>query len=65
MTTFIRTLGETELDAVSGGRYNLQNIPGAYHGPTLGKAGTVGQGDTIDTDMTVNSNLPGIGNWGN
>jgi hypothetical protein len=43
---------------------NRANDPG-YHGPTLRKGGRVGQGDTIDTDMEVNANLPSPGVWGN
>jgi hypothetical protein len=67
------TLGD--LDAASGGRLNLADLPG-YHGPTLQKGGTVGGGDTIDgipwggqpgdgSWGIVNNNLPGGGPWGN
>ena len=65
MSTSIRTLSDVELDSVTGGRFSLQIIPGAYHGPTLRKGGRVGQGDTIDTSMEVNGNLPSPGVWGN
>ena len=71
----VRELSLSDLDAVSGGAFNRANIPG-YHGPTISKGGTVGQGDTIDgipwggqpgdgSWQTVNGNLPGAGNWGN
>ena len=71
----VRELSLNDLDAVSGGAFNRANIPG-YHGPTISKGGTVGQGDTIDgipwggqpgdgSWQVVNGNLPGAGNWGN
>jgi bacteriocin-like protein len=62
--TNLNELSINDLEAVSGGMRNRANDPG-YHGPTLNKAGGVGQGDTIDTSMEVNGNLPGAGNWGN
>ena len=67
MTKFsneIRELSVDELEAVSGGRLNLGQFAW-FHGPKLKTGGTVGGGDTIDTDMEVNSNLPGAGPWGN
>ena len=64
MTNFSSELSLNDLEAVSGGMRNRANDPG-YHGPTLRKGGRVGQGDTIDTDMEVNANLPSPGVWGN
>jgi len=64
MRSEVRELSFGELDAVSAGMRNRANDPG-YHGPTLRKGGRVGQGDTIDTDMEVNANLPSPGVWGN
>jgi hypothetical protein len=64
MTNFSNEMSLNDLEAVSGGMRSRVNDPG-YHGPTLNKSGTVGQGDTIDTNMEVNGNLPGAGNWGN
>jgi hypothetical protein len=64
MTNFSNELSVNDLEAVSGGMRNRANDPG-YHGPTLRKGGRVGQGDTIDTDMEVNANLPSPGVWGN
>jgi hypothetical protein len=64
MTNFSNELSLNDLEAVSGGMRNRANDPG-YHGPTLRKGGRVGQGDTIDTDMEVNANLPSPGVWGN
>ena len=64
MTNLRSELSLSDLEAVSGGMRNRANDPG-YHGPTLRKGGRVGQGDTIDTDMEVNANLPSPGVWGN
>ena len=64
MTNFSNELSLNDLEAVSGGMRNRANDPG-YHGPTLRKGGRVGQGDTIDTSMEVNANLPSPGVWGN
>jgi hypothetical protein len=78
MTRFnneIFELSVDELEAASGGRINLGNIPG-YNGPKLQQGGTVGSGDTIDgipfggkpgdgSWGVVNDNLPGGGPWGN
>ena len=64
MTNDFRALNDDERSAVCGGKISQVNNPW-YHGPTLSRSGGVGQGDTIDTDMTANGNLPGAGNWGN
>jgi hypothetical protein len=60
----IRELSLDELEAVSGARINLGQFAW-FHGPRPHAPGTVGGGDTIDTNMEVNSNLPGAGPWGN
>lgn len=54
-----------ELDVVSGGvKSELYNV--GYAGPRGNFFGRgVGEGDTIDTDMTDNGHLPGKGMWGN
>ena len=54
-----------ELDAASGGTISHVNDIG-YKGPKGTMAGkNVGEGDTIDTNMDANNNLPGKGMWGN
>jgi len=54
-----------ELDGVSGGTISHVNDP-FYEGPKGTMAGkNVGEGDTIDTNMDTNNNLPSKGMWGN